>query len=84
MLVTSHSVSNCAEAMKSCLEFFCIGVFGNPAAQGVCCEATVLPDEVVLPDAGLHQAELIQPLHVVQAQALRLQPLLICSSVTML
>ena len=51
----------------------------DPAAEGGLREAWVLLEQRLLPDARLRQAGLVQPLHIVQAQPLRLQALLICS-----
>ena len=61
------------------LDILNVRVRADPAAEGGFGEARVLLDQLLLPDARLRQAGLVQPLHIVQAQPLRVQALLICS-----
>ncbi len=55
-------------------------MFEDPLRQGILCETAMLLDQVLLPQARLRQAGVVQPLDVIQAQALRFQALLVCST----
>ena len=54
-------------------------MLGDPAAEGVLSQVSMAPDQVLLTNARLRYAGLVQPLDVIQAQPLCFRAFLICS-----